>query len=226
MSSDYKGVPEWAEVFRVAQAKAYDELQPATADVISAELAFVASVQDLKTPGCKGRSKESDVTIQLSPFLSDQDLTQRDEWRKNALLPKGLAEHMEKLGDAMNAVMSMAEAQEHKEEDFYIDVVEDLAKIKAWQDMTDARIGQALPILGREFPNLWAALDYSVRQEEEAMSSRIVKLQQEVLEARNREDVLQKQIKDWLTDVTQSFENVKAHFGDMAADLKRYQAIE
>jgi hypothetical protein len=63
--------------------------------------------------------------------------------------------------------------------------MEDLAKIKAWQDMTDARIGQALPILGREFPNLWSALNYSVRQEEEVMSNRILKLQQEMLEAKS-----------------------------------------
>jgi hypothetical protein len=162
------------------------------------------------------------VTIQSSPFLLDQDLTQRDKWWENALLPKGLVEHVEKLGDAMNVMMLMAESQEHKEEDFYIDVVEDLAKIKAWwQDMMDAGIGQSLPILGKEFPNLWSALDYNVHQEEEVMSNRIVKLQQEMLEAKSREDDdLQKQMKDWLTDVIQSFEKVKAHFGDMAAELK------
>jgi hypothetical protein len=51
--------------------------------------------------------------------------------------------------------------------------------------MTDAWIGQALPILGREFPNLWSALDYSVHQEEEVMSNRIFKLQQEMLEAKS-----------------------------------------
>jgi hypothetical protein len=222
MAADYKGVPEWAEVFRVAQTKAYEELQPATTDSIQAELAFVASSQDLKTPGRKGRTsaRDSDENLSSSPFLSDHDLTQRDKWRENALLPKGLAEHVKKLGDAMNFVMSMAEAQEHKEEDFYTDVVEDLAKIKAWQSMTDARIGQTLPILGREFPNLWSALDYSVRQKEEAMTSSIAKLQQEMLEATKREEQIKKQTKDWLSDVVQSFENVKAHFGDMAAELK------
>jgi hypothetical protein len=109
-------VPEWAEVFQVAQAKAYNELQPTTADVICAELAFVASAQDLKTPGGKGHSKESDVTcFQSSPFLLDQDPTQRDKWRENSLLPKDLAEHVENLGDAMNIMMLMAESQEHNE---------------------------------------------------------------------------------------------------------------
>lgn len=221
MASDYKGVPEWAEVFRVAQAKAYEELQPTTADAIQAELAFVASAQDLKTPGRKVSSitKDRDEEPPSSPFLSDQDLEQRDEWRKSAFLPKGLAEHVEKLGDAMNLVMSMAESQEHKEVDFYIEVVEDLEKIKAWQSRTDARIGQTLPILGREFPNLWAALDYSVRQEEADMLSSIAKLQQEVLEAK-------KQMKDWLSDVGQSFENVKAHFGDMASELKTLKVAQ
>jgi hypothetical protein len=142
------------------------------------------SAQDLKTPGRKGNnSKDSNENLLLSPFLSDQDLTQRNEWRENAFLPKGLAEHFKKLRDAMNFVISMAESQEHKEEDFYTDVVEDLAKIKAWQSMMDAWIGQTLPILGIEFPNLWAALDYSVRQEKEAMTSSIAKLQQEMLEA-------------------------------------------
>jgi hypothetical protein len=44
MSGDYKGVPEWVGVLRVAQAKAYNELQPGTADVIHAKLVFVASL--------------------------------------------------------------------------------------------------------------------------------------------------------------------------------------
>jgi hypothetical protein len=201
--------------FWVAQTKAYKELQPATTDSIQAKLAFIASAQDLKTPGCKGNSsKDSNKNLSLSPFLLDQDLTQRDEWRENAFVPKGLAEHVKKLGDVMNFVMSMVESQEHKEEDFYTDVVEDLAKIKACQIMTtDARIGQTLPILEREFPNLWAALHYSVHQEEVAITSSIAKLQQEMLEATKREEEIKKQLKDWLIDVVQSFENVKAHFG-------------
>jgi hypothetical protein len=120
----------------------------------------------------------------------------------------------------MNFMMSMVESQGHKEEDFYTDVVEDLAKIKAWQSMRDAWIGQTLPILGREFPNLWAALDYSVHHEEEAMTSSIAKLQQEMLEATKREEEIKKQMKDWLINIVQSFENVKAHFGDIAAELK------
>jgi hypothetical protein len=33
-------------------------------------------------------------------------------------------------------------------------------------------------------------------------------------------------VKDWLTDVMQSFENVKAHFGDMAAELKRLKIAQ
>lgn len=64
------------------QVKAYEELQPATSEVIHAKLAFVASSQDLKTPGRKGLSMESNMstTIHLSPFLSDQeDVTQRNE---------------------------------------------------------------------------------------------------------------------------------------------------
>jgi hypothetical protein len=79
---------------------------------------FVASAQVLKTTGHKGRSKESDVTFQSSPFLLDQDLTQRDKWWENSLLLEGLAEHVEKLGDAMNVMMLMAKSQEHEEEDF------------------------------------------------------------------------------------------------------------
>jgi hypothetical protein len=45
MAADYKGVPEWAEVFRVAQTKAYKELQPtnANSDSIEAKLTFVSS---------------------------------------------------------------------------------------------------------------------------------------------------------------------------------------
>jgi hypothetical protein len=120
----------------------------------------------------------------------------------------------------MNFVISMAESQEHKEEDFYTDVVEDLAKIKAWQSMTDAWIRQTLPILGREFPNLWAALDYSVHQEKGTLTSSIAKLQQEMLEATKRKEEIKKQMKDWLINIVQSFENVKARFGDMAAELK------
>jgi hypothetical protein len=71
MSAVYKGVLGWAEVFQAVQVKAYEELQPTTSEVIHAELAFVASSQDLKTPGRKGLSMESNVstTIHLSPFL-------------------------------------------------------------------------------------------------------------------------------------------------------------
>jgi hypothetical protein len=84
MATDYKGVLEWAEVFWVPQTKAYEELQPATADSIQVKLAFVASAQDLKTPCCKGNSsKDSNENLSSSSFLSDQDLTQRDQWWEN-----------------------------------------------------------------------------------------------------------------------------------------------
>lgn len=221
MSSDYKSVPEWSEVFRVAQIRAYEDLQPASVESIQSSLEFVANAQELKTPGRKAPKKDDPIIkdIPKSPFLTEQDITMRNEWYNNELLPKGLVAHVEKLGDAMNEVMERMDSQEGEDKNLFLDVVDDLMKIKVWQERTEASIGNSLPLFGREFPNLWSALDYSVRQEEESTIKQIVDLQELVFELKDREDASNKELQSFLGDVSQSFENVKAHLGDMTAEL-------
>jgi hypothetical protein len=53
MSADYKSVPEWSKVFHIAQIRTYDDMEPASASTIQSSLDFVASAQELKTPGRK-----------------------------------------------------------------------------------------------------------------------------------------------------------------------------
>jgi hypothetical protein len=101
----------------------------------------------------------------------------RKDWEANELLPIGLVAHVEKLGDAVNELMSRADRQQGEEDNQFSEVVDDLIKIKVWQEWTEASIGSSVPLFGREFPNLWAALDYSMRQDEDATIKHIGELQ-------------------------------------------------
>jgi hypothetical protein len=217
MSADYKSVPEWSEVFRIAQAKTYEDLVPATKSVIQDELDCVASAHYLTTPGRKESGTFEDC-MQSSPFLSDQDIHMRNDWRADSTLPTGLLAHVEKMGDAIHMLMGHTEDQD--QEELYKFVAEDLAKIMAWQDKTEARIGDPVPVFGREFASVWATLDYSVRKQEEASAAEIMTLKKRVKEGEEKEKAMTLQFKAWSADVGQSFGNVKAHFASMATELK------
>lgn len=199
MASDYKSVPEWSEVFRIAQSKTYEDLQPASEETILAELAFVASAQDLKMPGRKKSPKDflNDPIILSSPFLTEQDIQMRSNWDKaRDTLPRGLLAHVEKLGDAMNDITSCKDDQQKEELTRYRDVAEDVSKTKAWHDKTEARIGDPVFIFGREFASLWAALDFSIHQQEEALALEILILSKLAQEAADREDELAMKLKE------------------------------
>lgn len=131
--------------------------------------------------------------------------------------------HVEKLGDAMNELMSRADSLQGEEDNRFSDVVDDLIKIKVWQETMEASIGSSVPLFGREFPNLWAVLDYSVQQEEDSTMQHICELQDMIFELKEREATLNKDLQAFLRDVSKSFENVKAHLGEMTSELKCFK---
>jgi hypothetical protein len=59
--------------------------------------------------------------------------------------------HVEKLGDAIQLVLGKHEAQEAQETSRYQSVATDLVRIMAWQGKADARIGEPVIVLDREF---------------------------------------------------------------------------
>jgi hypothetical protein len=152
--------------------------------------------------------------------MSDEDETSQtaNDWRADSTLPTGLLAHVEKMGDAIHMLMGHTEDQD--QEELYKFVAEDLAKIMAWQDKTEARIGDPVPVFGREFAGVWATLDYSVRKQEEASAAEIMTLKKRVKEGEEKEKAMTLQFKAWSADVGQSFGNVKAHFTSMATELK------
>ena len=94
--------------------------------------------------------------------------------------------HIEKLGDAMQLVLGEHETQEAQETSRYKSVATDLVRIiMAWQGKADARIGEPVVVLGREFAGLWEALSYTVHHQEAAGTEevRVLKERVKTLEA-------------------------------------------
>jgi hypothetical protein len=152
----------------------------------------------------------------LSPFLTEDDLTQREMWREDPFVPSSIVDHLEKLGDAMDKVMSDSHqhlvmgVQNHSE------VAGDFGKVKAWQDQMDGRVGMSVPIKEREFPSLWGALEYSVRASESELQQLRESLESE-------KEIMSKDFAEWKKAVVQGFEDVDEFLGKQLDTLAQNQ---
>ena len=227
MSLSKKSVPEWAEFFMAAKTEAQSKLMGASEVDINARLDFVDQAQQFSTPakaeGLKVDIEEFDTEVPFSPFLRESDVTTRQEWRDQEVLPEGVLDHIEKLGDAMDKLMEDNYRNQVRELEHYQDIAGDFEKVKAWQEQLDGRIGTTMPIFQRDFPSLCGALDFGVQVLNKDLEENTDLLKSQVEQLGADVKVCEKTMEEWKAAVAQGFQDVESILGKQVDVLEKRQ---
>jgi hypothetical protein len=163
----------------------------------------------------------------FSPFLVEEDLAQREKWRKDATLPVGVLNLLEKLGDATDKVMLKACQSQLTEFGHYTEIAMDFLKVKAWQKYMESRIGVSVPVKDHEFPSVWLALDYIVKTAESDLNDYVTVLKAALDWIEAVVGAMAKEMTDWKLNITQAFQDVDQILGRQIDKLtKDHKALE